>query len=79
MALSVTISRAPLAKIRAYQARMGWSFADSRYLIEELPGVSVFAVGEGGELFPTYSTFARRLDMLLTADPSWRILNRPSG
>src|SRR3984885_7733273 len=42
--------------------------ADPRYLSEELPGVSVFAVGEGGELFLTYSPFARGLDMLLTAD-----------
>jgi hypothetical protein len=42
--------------------------ADPRYLSEELPGVSVFAVGEGGKLFLTYSTFARGLDMLLTAN-----------
>jgi predicted dithiol-disulfide oxidoreductase (DUF899 family) len=98
------VSRAPLAKIRAYQERMGWRFdwvssfgsdfnydfqvsftkeqirqgrieynsgtitSDPRYLSEELPGVSVFAVGEGGALFLTYSTFARGLDMLLTAD-----------
>jgi predicted dithiol-disulfide oxidoreductase (DUF899 family) len=79
----VAVSRAPLAKIRAYQQRMGWDFdwlssfgsdfnydchvsftkdqiregrveynsgtitADPRYLSEELPGVSVFAAGEG--------------------------------
>jgi predicted dithiol-disulfide oxidoreductase (DUF899 family) len=41
---------------------------DPRYLSEELPGVSVFAAGAEGELFLTYSTFARGLDMLLTAD-----------
>ena len=100
----VAVSRAPLAKIRAYQQRMGWGFdwvsslgsdfnydfqvsftqdqirqgrieynfgtitADPRYLSEELPGLSVFALGGGGELFLTYSTFARGLDMLLTAD-----------
>jgi len=100
----VAVSRAPLAKIRAYQQRMGWDFdwvssfgtdfnydshvsftrdqirqgrieynagtitADPRYLSEELPGVSVFAMGEGGELCLTYSTFARGLDLLLTAD-----------
>lgn len=99
----VAVSRAPLAKIRAYQQRMGWRFdwvssfesdfnydfqvsftrdqlregrieynfgtiaADPRYLSEELPGVSVFAVRQG-EVFLTYSTFARGLDMLLTAD-----------
>jgi len=99
----VAVSRAPLAKIRAYRQRMGWRFdwvssfdsdfnydfhvsftkdqlrqgridynfgtiqGDPRYLSEELPGVSVFAVRQG-EVFLTYSTFARGLDMLLTAD-----------
>jgi predicted dithiol-disulfide oxidoreductase (DUF899 family) len=42
--------------------------ADPRYLSEELPGVSVFVLGAGGEVFLTYSTFARGLDMLLTTD-----------
>lgn len=100
----VAVSRAPLAKIRAYQQRLGWNFdwvssfgsdfnydfhvsftkdqigqgrieynlgtitADPRYLSEELPGVSVLAAGESAELFLTYSTFARGLDALLTAD-----------
>ncbi len=41
--------------------------ADPRYLSEELPGVSVFVLRQG-EVFLTYSTFARGLDMLLTAD-----------
>jgi predicted dithiol-disulfide oxidoreductase (DUF899 family) len=42
---------------------------DPRYLAgEELPGVSVFTLGGPGEVFLTYSTFARGLDMLLTAD-----------
>ena len=41
---------------------------DPRYASEELPGVSVFASGEDGAVFLTYSTFARGLDMLLTAD-----------
>jgi predicted dithiol-disulfide oxidoreductase (DUF899 family) len=99
----VAVSRAPLAKIRAYRQRMGWRFdwvssfdsdfnydfhvsftkdqirqgrieynfstitSDPRYLSEDLPGVSVFAMREG-EVFLTYSTFARGLDMLLTAD-----------
>lgn len=99
----VAVSRAPLAKIRAYRQRMGWRFDwvssfesdfnydfhvsftkdqlregrikynfgtitdDPRYLSEELPGLSVLAVRQG-EMFLTYSTFARGLDMLLTAD-----------
>ena len=41
---------------------------DPRYLSEELPGVSVFAIGADGEVFLTYDTFARGLDALLTAD-----------
>jgi len=99
----VAVSRAPLAKIRAYRHRMGWRFdwvssfesdfnydfhvsfttdqirqgvieynfatitGDPRYLSEELAGVSVFAVRQG-EVFLTYATFARGLDMLLTGD-----------
>jgi predicted dithiol-disulfide oxidoreductase (DUF899 family) len=99
----VAVSRAPLAKIRAYQRRMGWHFDwvssfdsefnydfnvsftkdqirqgridynfgtitdDRRYLSEELPGVSVFVLKDG-EVFLTYSTFARGLDAILTTD-----------
>jgi len=33
-------------------------------VMEELPGISVFARDAGGELFHTYSTYARGLDML---------------
>jgi predicted dithiol-disulfide oxidoreductase (DUF899 family) len=47
---------------------LGTLTGDPRYLSEELPGLSVFAVGQAGEVFLTYSTFARGLDMLLTAD-----------
>jgi predicted dithiol-disulfide oxidoreductase (DUF899 family) len=59
-------------KDQIQQGRIEYNFgtvtADPRYLSEELPGVSVFATGEDGGLFLTYSTFARGLDMLLTAD-----------
>jgi len=41
---------------------------DPRYLSEELPGVSVFALGEGGEVCLTYDTFARGLDAILTTN-----------
>lgn len=97
----LAVSRAPLAKIVAYKARMGWRFewvssfgtdfnydfrvsfsadeiatgaidynfgsirTDARYLSEELPGVSVFRKGADGEVFHTYSTYARGLDALL--------------
>jgi predicted dithiol-disulfide oxidoreductase (DUF899 family) len=54
------------------QGRIDYNFGtitrDPRYLSTELPGVSVFAAGEDGEVFLTYSTFARGLDMLLTTD-----------
>ena len=39
--------------------------ADPRYISEELPGVSIFAKDEAGDVFLTYSTYARGLDMLL--------------
>jgi len=41
---------------------------DPRYVSEELPGLSVFALGDDGAVFLTYSTFARGLDMVLTAN-----------
>jgi len=60
-----------LTKDQIHQGRTEYNFGtittDRRYLIEELPGVSVFALKEG-EVFLTYSTFARGLDALLTAD-----------
>ena len=38
---------------------------DGRYVVEELPGLSVFSKSDADEVFLTYSTFARGLDMLL--------------
>jgi predicted dithiol-disulfide oxidoreductase (DUF899 family) len=45
----------------------GTILTDPRYLSRELPGVSVFYKNEAGEVFHTYSTYARGLDMLLGA------------
>jgi predicted dithiol-disulfide oxidoreductase (DUF899 family) len=100
----IAVSRAPLDKLLAYKARMGWRFewvssqgedfnrdfrvtftedeiakgridynfgtivTDPRYLDRELPGVSVFHKDEAGEVFHTYSTYARGLDALLGAN-----------
>jgi predicted dithiol-disulfide oxidoreductase (DUF899 family) len=100
----IAVSSAPLEKLVAYKARMGWRFAwvspqgdafnrdfhvtftkdqvaggridynfgtietDPRYLDRELPGVSVFYRNETGEVFHTYSTYARGLDALLGAN-----------
>jgi predicted dithiol-disulfide oxidoreductase (DUF899 family) len=97
----IAVSRAPLDKLLAYKARMGWRFewvstqgedfnhdfgvsfteeeiakgridynfgtiaTDPRYLSQELPGVSVFYKDAAGEVFHTYSTYARGLDALL--------------
>src|SRR5262249_13130725 len=38
---------------------------DVRYHSEELPGVSVFVRDQAGQVFHTYSTYARGLDALL--------------
>jgi predicted dithiol-disulfide oxidoreductase (DUF899 family) len=40
---------------------------DARYHIEELPGVSVFYKDEAGNVFHTYSTYARGGDILIGA------------
>lgn len=95
----VAASRAPLAKLEAYQARMGWRFkwvsslgSDFNYDYQvsfaegdlakgevyynyrittfpagEAPGLSVFRKTDGGEIFHTYSAYARGLDMLIGA------------
>lgn len=89
----ICVSRAPLSKIEAVRARMGWKFPwasshggdfnddfgvtytpeqEGRKLYNfatlparagESPGLSVF-VKEGGEIFHTYSCYARGLDAL---------------
>jgi predicted dithiol-disulfide oxidoreductase (DUF899 family) len=100
----VAVSRAPLEKLSAYKARMGWRFewvsprgdafsrdfrvfftddeiaaarvdynfgtivTDPRYIEPDLPGLSVFLKDAAGEVFHTYSTYARGLDMLLGAN-----------
>jgi predicted dithiol-disulfide oxidoreductase (DUF899 family) len=94
------ISRAPLAKLSAYAARLGWSFpwlssagsdfnfdfhvsfepeqlasGRARYNyapisgeVEERPGISVFhRDARSGDVFHTYSCYARGLDLLNTA------------
>ena len=94
----VRVSRAPLAEIQAFNARMGWrarwvSSHDSDFNydfnvsfrkedidrgtacynykvgevpVEDLPGLSVFYRNGAGEVFHTYSTFARGSEQALT-------------
>jgi predicted dithiol-disulfide oxidoreductase (DUF899 family) len=95
----IVASRAPLAKIQAYQRRMGWGFPwvsafesdfnrdfhvsftpedlageTVTYNFEdqpaaqgndELPGLSAFYRDEDGQVFHTYSTYARGAEELL--------------
>ncbi|MCC6677319.1 MAG: thioredoxin family protein [Phycisphaerales bacterium] len=95
----ITVSKAPIAKIELFRARMGWmfpwvsgsdtdfgrdfgvSFTDEEladgaavynfttkpYPIRELPGLSVFMRNDRGEIYHTYSAFARGLENFITA------------
>jgi len=51
------------------QRRVDYNFGtittENRYISEELPGLSVFLKDESGELWLTYSTYARGLDTLI--------------
>jgi predicted dithiol-disulfide oxidoreductase (DUF899 family) len=93
------VSRAPLAEIAAYQARMGWRFPwvsshgsdfnfdyhvsftpedladgkvfynfaeiDAAQAAPELPGLSAFYQDEAGDVFHTYSSYARGPEELI--------------
>lgn len=95
----VAVSRAPLAKLEAYKARMGWHFpwvssfgssfnfdfqvsftgeqlakgavfynfteTDARNAHDELPGLSAFFKDAAGEVFHTYSSYARGPEELI--------------
>ncbi len=95
----IAVSRAPLAEIEAYKARMGWHFPwvsafgdDFNYdyhvsftqddlakgkvfynfeetaaadANDELPGLSVFYKDAAGDVFHTYSSYARGLEELI--------------
>jgi predicted dithiol-disulfide oxidoreductase (DUF899 family) len=93
------VSRAPLAELTPFQARLGWKFnwvssaasdfnrdfhvsftpeevaqgpvyynyTTQGFPIEEAPGLSVFAKNVDGEIFHTYSTYSRGLDLLIGA------------
>lgn len=64
--------RVSFTKEQIAQGRIDYNFGtietDARYLSEELPGVSVFYKDQGGQVFHTYSTYARGLDALLDAN-----------
>jgi predicted dithiol-disulfide oxidoreductase (DUF899 family) len=94
----VTVSRAPLATLQAFQQRMGWHFkwvssanntfnfdyhvsftpeqrangemvynySSAGFPGDEAPGLSVFYKDEAGNIYHTFSSYARGLDMFLT-------------
>ncbi|WP_227369912.1 DUF899 domain-containing protein [Halomonas sp. M20] len=77
----LAVSRAPLAEFLPFKQRMGWYFtwvsshgSDFNYDYqvstasgEETHGLSVFFKNVSGEVFHTYSTYARGVDILLGA------------
>ena len=77
----VAVSRAPLAEFLPFKQRMGWRFAwvssagtDFNYDFgatdekdREQHGISVFAKDETGQIFHTYSTRGRGVDLLIGA------------
>lgn len=44
--------------------KIEYNYREQEYFIDELPGVSVFIKNAEGEVFHTYSTYARGLDIL---------------
>jgi predicted dithiol-disulfide oxidoreductase (DUF899 family) len=44
-----------------------YNYADGEYINDEMPGLSVFFKDEAGDVFHTYSTYARGLDTLVGA------------
>ena len=44
-----------------------YNYAESEYINDELPGLSVFYIDDKGDVYHTYSTYARGLDILVGA------------
>ncbi len=49
------------------KGKVTYNYETSDYMFDELPGLSVFAKDDDGNIFHTYSTYARGLDILLGA------------
>jgi len=49
------------------EGHVTYNYAPSKDPFEEMPGLSVFYKNEAGDIFHTYSTYARGLDMLVGA------------
>ncbi len=59
--------RVSFSKEEMAQGKIDYNYGMTESPSEELPGASVFYKSADGEIFHTYSTYARGLDMLLTA------------
>ena len=46
------------------RGEVGYNYGTTSYAAEDLHGTSVFAKGEGGSVFHTYSTYARGAELL---------------
>jgi predicted dithiol-disulfide oxidoreductase (DUF899 family) len=49
------------------KGKVQYNYAEREFPSEEAPGLSVFYKNAAGEIFHTYSAYARGLDMLLGA------------
>jgi predicted dithiol-disulfide oxidoreductase (DUF899 family) len=54
------------------ERRLVYNFGTQPFQVEEAPGMSVFAKNEGGEIFHTYSCYARGIDAL---NPTYQLLD----
>jgi predicted dithiol-disulfide oxidoreductase (DUF899 family) len=54
-------------KDQSCKGKVQYNFAEREFPSEEAPGLSVFYKNAAGEIFHTYSTYARGLDILLGA------------
>src|SRR5437867_3706525 len=49
------------------KGKVYYNYGTQEFISDELPGLSVFYKGENGDVFHTYSTYARGLDILVGA------------
>ena len=48
---------------------VGYNYGTSPHVNDELPGISVFARDEAGDVFHTYSTYARGVEVMMGTYP----------
>ena len=65
--ISITTTRVSFTPEQIKSGGKIYNFGTTRFGIEEAPGISVFYRDEAGNIFHTYSCFARGLDMMNAA------------